>query len=436
MNKASITPQTLPETLIWYYILFTYPFYLIGAQYIMASFLATFLGAYLFREWWNQTEDTPSDDRISISFSAWLWLIAVLVVEVTLIVSHLDFNLETSQILKSSFNWYRNWGLLALFPLIGHLKIRPEIIYRAVCILCLQSLFIVFICFIAQILRFPIISYVSPLKVLGGVGLSYNVYLFYVLDEGQPRLQLFAPWFPALGLVGNIYFCLAQQETNKKWRWLGMAGAIAMIFGSVSRLAIICLPLVAILMWLLTNVFKSWLHFLLGLFSGLAGILSSPLIQLLENFVEQFTKARSGSSEVRARLKRMAQEAWWNEARIWGHGRLEEKGPLVVGHMPIGSHHFWYGTLYTHGIVGFIPVVIAFGWSLIDLLIKSQVNQHARVGLSILLILFFFTFAENLDTLAYLCWPGLLMLGIAFKQKSPFFTEDERKTQENLSFRN
>ncbi|WP_199349428.1 O-antigen ligase family protein [Nostoc flagelliforme] len=340
----------------------------------------------------------------------------MLVIEVALIVGHLNFNLEISQILKSSLMWYRNWGLLALFPLIGHLNIRSKIIYRAVCILCLQSLIIVSICSLAQLLKIPIFSYVSPLKVFGGVIDSYKIYLFYVIDENQTRLQLFAPWPPALGLVGNIYFCIAQQELNKKWRWLGMVGAVTMIFGSVSRLAMLCLPLVLVSMWILMNLARPWVHLLAGAVSTLLGIFSSTLISTLENFNYQFTKARSGSSEVRATLARMAQEAWWNEAPIWGHGRIEATGPAIVGYKPIGSHHEWFGILYVHGLIGFIALAVAFLWSFIDLLIKAYTNEQAKVGLSILLVMFFFTFGESIEPLAYVCWPGLLILGIAFKK--------------------
>ncbi|MEH1816779.1 MAG: O-antigen ligase family protein [Nostoc sp.] len=418
MSRIPIKPQNLPESLVWYSIIGTYPIYLLGAQYVCATFLASFLTFYLIRKWWNQSEKTPLTEKITISPSAWVWIIAMLVIEVALIVGHLNFDLEISQILKSSFMWYRNWGLLALFPLIGHINIRSKIIYRAVCIFCFQSLIIVIICSIAEFLKIPIFSYVSPLKAFGGVIDSYKVHLFYVFDENEPRLQLFAPWPPALGFVANIYFCLAQQELNKKWRLLGIVGAVAMVFGSVSRSAMVCLPSVLVLTWILTNFARPWVHILAGFVSTLIGIFSSTLISYLDSFNDQFNQARSGSSEIRARLRRMAQDAWWNEAPIWGHGRMEATGPVYLASKPIGSHHAWFGILYAQGLVGCIALAVAFLWSFIDLLIKAQTNEQAKVGLSILLIMFFFTFAENIDTLTYICWPGLLLLGIAFKKES------------------
>lgn len=414
---SSIKPQNLPEGLVWYYIIFTYPLYFLGAQYPCATLLSSFLSYYLIKKWWDQNDETPLNERITISPTAWIWVVAVLTVESALIVGHINFDLSIAQIIKASLTWYRSWGLLALFPLVGHLNIRPQIIYRAICILCFHSLIAVFICLLAQALKLPIFTYTSPLAAFGGVAGSYKVFLFYVLDDLQPRILLFAPWAPALGLTGSIYFFLAQQETDKKWKWLGMVGAVAMVFSSISRLAIISIPIVLVATWLLTNIVHPWLYFLLSSISALSAIVSSSLISFLGDFADQFNEVRSGSSEVRARLGQMAREAWWNEAPIWGHGRIEESGPAIVAYKPLGSHHFWYGTLYSYGLVGAIASSIAFLWSFIDLLIKAQTNEYAKVGLSIILTLFLFTFAENVEALAYVYWPSLLILGIAFKQK-------------------
>lgn len=433
MNQTSIKPQNLPEALIWYYIIYTYPIYFLGGQYVCATFLATFLICYFLKKWWNQTEDTPLADKITISWSAWVWIVVVLLIEVTLIIAHIEFDLGIPQIIKSSISWYRSWGVIAIFILIGHLNIRPQIIYRAICILCFQSLIAVIIGTLAQVLKIPTFSYVSPLKAFGGVSDSYAVKLFYIFDDGQPRIQLFAPWPPALGLVGNIYFFLAQQELHKRWRWIGMIGAIAMIFASVSRLAIICLPSVLFLTWLMTNILRPQIYFLLAFGSAFLGIFATTLIRYLQDLKDQFNQARSGSSEVRAKLAEMAKEAWWNEAPIWGHGRLEEKGPAVVAYKPLGSHHFWYGVLYSYGLVGCIASAVAFLWSFIDLLLKAQNSEYAKVGLSIIIILFIFTFAENLDGFPYLYWPGLVMLGIAFKQKSSISMAINKQDQPKTS---
>ncbi|MCA1990883.1 MAG: O-antigen ligase family protein [Coleofasciculus sp. S288] len=415
MSTAPLKPQNLPETLIWYYIIGTYLIYYLGAQYVLAQLLAFFLTLYLIQQWWNQTEETPLDERISISPSVWVWIVAVLVLESATAVSHYNFDMGLKRFIETSVAWSRTWALFALFPLVGHLKIRPKLIYRAICILCLQSLVIVIIGSLAGLIHLPNITYISPLGSLplnGGIK-QYEVYLFH--NPINERLQLFAPWPPALGVTSNIYFFLVLQEQNKKWRWISIVSIIAMIVGSVSRTAIICLPFVVLFVWAVTNLLRPWVQFVAGGISFLSGIYLPTLIEFLKASIEELKKARAKSSKTRDALERIAVHRWETEAPIWGHG-LSEPGPPWVARMPIGTHHTWFGLLFTHGLVGCVAFATALAWSFIDLLIKAQSSENARVGLKIILVLIIFSFSEHLDGSVYVFWPGLVMLGIAFKE--------------------
>jgi hypothetical protein len=91
-----------------------------------------------------------------------------------------------------------------------------------------------------------------------------------------------------------------------------------------------------------------------------------------------------------------------------------ERGPHLVEYMPIGSHHSWYGLLFVKGIVGLLALAIPLLVTLIALLRRE--GGTADTGLRILLLLFFYTFGENLEILSYLYWPGIVMLGIALFQ--------------------
>ncbi|HCF26553.1 MAG TPA: capsular biosynthesis protein [Cyanobacteria bacterium UBA11049] len=419
MNNTFIKPQNLPETLVWYYIIGTYGIYYLGAQFVFAPLLGCFLAIYFLKQWWEQPQKL-GENTISISLLTWVWIVAVLLIEITLIVGHIDFGLGIGKLVNSSINrWLRTWALFALFPLAGHLTIRPKIIYRAICILCFQSLIATIIAISVGLLHIPEITYISPLKVLGGGELFYTVQVFgSLIEEDARRLNLFAPWAPALGMTGTIYFWLAEQEANNKWRWLGIAGAVAMILTSVSRLAILCIPIVLLIKFLLLKFFNPWVQFLAGLVSLIVGIASTTLINLLHTFEERFNRFRSGSSRVRAVLGRIALERWWNEAPIWGHGTIEPRGPAITGHMPIGTHHTWLSVLFMHGLVGCTILVIALFWSFLDLLMKAPIYKTANVGLSIILTIFIFSFGENIDSLTYMYWPGLLLLGIAFKEEA------------------
>ncbi|MBW4451153.1 MAG: hypothetical protein KME38_31215 [Spirirestis rafaelensis WJT71-NPBG6] len=47
--------------------------------------------------------------------------------------------------------------------------------------------------------------------------------------------------------------------------------------------------------------------------------------------------------------------------------------------------------------------------------IKAEKSATARVALFFLLTLFLFTFNDSQQRLAYLYWPGLIIMGIALK---------------------
>lgn len=427
-------PQNFEERIIWYSLISTYGIYFLGALYLFNSTLAWVLFFCLCQRFWNQTPDTPVEKKINISWVVWLWVICMLVMAIATFIGITDFNLGTNATIRALLNWTRDWALLALFPLIGCLNIRSQLIYRAVCIVCLQSLILIPICYLAYALHLPDTIYSSPLERLTQNGkLYYNVVLYGFelnsqgLSEGV-RLFLFAPWAPALGLVGNIYFFLALQEQNKKWRWIGIAGAIAMSIVSLSRLGLVALPIVAILVLFLTNFTRSSTQIGLGLVSFLFGIFSTAVLGAIRDFLDIFKGARASSSEVREALARIALRRW-SEAPIWGHGN-QEPGAKVVSNMPIGSHHTWFGLLFVKGLVGFVAFLVPMVCSFIDLLIKAQRSVTAKIALSVWLILFLYSFAETLEGLAYLYWPGLLIMGIVFKgevRRAPTFLVENRK---------
>jgi hypothetical protein len=419
-SKISMKPENFPEKVIWYSIIGTYVIYFCGLQFTLVPLIPWILAIYLAKKLWSQNTSTPPEERIIIPLVVWIWIIAVLFVELALIVSHADFNLGIPRTIFSSIYLARAWGSFALFPLIGCLKIRPKLIYRATCIICLQSIVILALCYVASIIHLPATIYTSPLKSLSGGGhIFYDINLYQIdADNGQVRLTLFAPWAPALALIGNIYLVLANQESDLRWRWIGIVGAIAMTVASVSRLGILCIAIIPIVSWLVVNFARPSVQIITGFSCFFSALVAPFLIELFQDFKEAFTHARTSSSQVREALGRIAIYRWWNDAPIWGHGFSAPKGPKIVAEMPIGSHHTWFGLLYMSGAVGALVIAIASIWSLIILLIKAQKSEVCRVGFSLFLIIMLFTFAENIESIAYIYWPGLVMVGIAFRQET------------------
>lgn len=412
-----IKPQNLPEKVIWYYITGTYILYFIGLQNILAPAIAWLFGFYIFRKLWKQDKNTPPEEQIIIPFGVWVWIIAMLGIEVSLIGSHIDLQMGLGRIIKTTINLYgRTWVLFALFPLFGCLKIRPQLIYRAICILALQSLIFIGIALVAQKVGIPGSLYTSPFTKFGGGNEIFFKVFLYPLGSSGNRLYLFAPWAPALGLVASLYFFLALAEPDKKWRFIGIVGTVAMALASGSRLSNICLIFVPVASWILARISQPLILATVGIFSVISGILAPQIITALQDFQNNFRSQRADSSKVREDLANITLYRWEHDAQIWGTGIIDPKGPAYVEHMPIGSHHHWLGLLYLNGIVGFLAFALAFLWTFIELFLKAQSSRIARTALSLVMVLFLYSFGENLEVLAYLYWPALVMLGIAFKE--------------------
>lgn len=414
MGSKTLSPENFAERVIWFTITRTYLFYLFGACYFIAPVVGWSMIAYLCYQMYIQTDDTPEAERIRIPTGVWVWVVSMIVMEIALIMGHLDYNLGLGKMIKSTFGWFKGWALLAVFPLIGCLNIRPRLVYQAACVVCQHTLILLPFLFIAAVIGLPSELYVSPLKVVGPSNDFYTVSLYGRGPDGALRWRLFTPWGPALGFIANIYFIFAIEMKGTRWFWYGILGSIAMCFVSKSRLALVSILVVYCATWFLSRLTKPNVLRFMAIGITIVGMSAPFLIETLAKLKHKFTAARADSSRVRAALGRIAMDRWYREAFVWGHG-IVEKGPHITEHMPIGSHHSWFGLLFVKGIIGFLALFVPMLWSFIEFLIKAQADRDARVGLSMVLILFLYTFGENLEILAYLFWPALVIMGIAFK---------------------
>ena len=117
---------------------------------------------------------------------------------------------------------------------------------------------------------------------------------------------------------------------------------------------------------------------------------------------------------MRGALGRIAVQRWETEAYWSGHGSVE-RGPHLVEYMPIGSHHTWYGLLFVKGVVGALALAVPMAWTAWTLLIGGRVSKAGISALGILMILGLYSLSENLEMLAYLYWPALLVLGMGLR---------------------
>jgi hypothetical protein len=427
-------PQNLPEKLIWYYITWNYAIYLIGAQFVLAPLMGWFLLGYLAIKWWTQDENTPLSERVHLSNASLFSAGAMLIVAAAFLIGSLDFEENYYVIARNFFNgWVRMWSLLVVFPLIGHLNIRPQIIFRAVSIFCAQSLALVILFWIiAFATDGSAFHYISPFFKFGGLLNYYSVTIGNLVDVNEWRLQMIAPWAPAMGLVGNIYFFLVLQETDKKWRYLGIAGAIVTILSTFSRTAIIGLPLVYVLSFFVDKIRNPITFLLTGITAFFVTTFIDPILDTVIEFISIFKKFRQGSTTAREDLQFLAVEAWKRDAPIWGHGSFSKYGSKFTGGHSIASDNTLYGVLFQLGIVGGLSLAVAFLSVFLELIQKNMTHRYTKTGLEILGVFSIFLLTENLEASAYLYWPGLVMLGILLRRESTLKNHDFLKTEKQI----
>jgi hypothetical protein len=417
MEAQAVNPENIIEKWIWYALILTYPFYMLGAVYLVAPVLAWLLIMYWVYNFWLPQSMRAKSIQVEPHPVVMLWLVGMLVMEVALLIGHLDFYLGIPAIIKSSIGWAKGWALLALFIMIGAtLPIRAELVYRACCVVCLHTLLLIPLFVVAAYTPIPGTIYISPLKVIGGPGPEFFEFQLYGINPESlgPRWRFFTPWAPAAGLLANFYFVFALKEQNLRWRWIGILGSVAMVLMCQSRAGLVAMLFVSPAVYFISKLNSPALWISGGVGVSTMAVVATQLMDFAESSVEEFKSARAGSSRVRAALARIAIQRWRDEAPIWGHG-VVERGPHLVEYMPIGSHHSWYGLLFVKGIVGFLALFIPMTVTLMLLLEQAQNCRTAQAALSCILILIMFSFGENIEMLAYLFWPALVLIGIAFR---------------------
>lgn len=395
----------------------TWALWLVGGLYLAGPVLGWLLALLVARAYylapalpvWQRPARPPG--------AVWAWAAGMAAMLFILFAGHANFSLGTGQTIKSAIGWAKGWALLALFVAAGFaLPIRMQTLARAVCRLGRQTWLLLPIFLIAPYVGLPGKLWVSPLKIFGGSDDEYFAAILYTIEPGvgTARWQFFAPWSPAAGMVAVVHLLLALREPEARWRWTGVSAALAMALLSQSRLALVALALILPFLWLVRRLRQPALWFAAGAGTLVAGFAGPQLIAFATALMDQFSSARADSSRVRAALGRIAIERWQNEAWWFGHG-IVERGPHLVEYMPIGSHHSWYGLLFVKGFAGLLALALPMLWSLAALLRAALASANGRTGFAMILVLWLYSFGENLEVLAYLVWPGLVAIGIALK---------------------
>jgi hypothetical protein len=421
MATTIFTDRTLEERVITWAIVMTWPIYLIGGLYILGAVLGwLLLGIALLRLY---VEGPGCHHRMPLIIG--LWIGGMLMMEISLLAAHAQWSLGLGQTIKSTIGWAKGWALLALFPLLGAiLKFRISIISRSCCKVAAQALIFMLITVVIYATGGPDTLFVSPLKAIGGPGPEYfEVRMFGINSEsGLPRWFFFAPWAPAAGLVSCLMLPLCLAENDPRWRILGVSGCFIMVLLCQSRAGLPIFMIIVPMSFILRRSFSPWVLLAVATFVPLLILVGLPLIESVLDLYQQVKESRPGSTRVRATLAELALQRWQFEAPIWGHG-IVERGPKVVEHMPIGSHHTWYGLLYVKGLIGAVALAIPLLCSLLYLWWQARCSDVATTALTLLIVITLYSFFENVEMLAYLYWPALIWIGYAL---NPIHTHSSR----------
>jgi hypothetical protein len=409
------------ERMVYRTLVLTWPFYAIGALYIVGPVLAWILGALAVLVLYLGTA-VRADMRATgtIPPVIWAWILGMFVLLVALWIGHLDWGLGLKQTIKSSIGWAKGWALLALFPLAGAiLPIRREVLVRAQCTIGLWTLIIAPILLIAPYIGMPERIFTSPLKAIGGPGPEYFSVFLFTWDPATwtPRWQFYAPWSPFAALLGVVMVLFAMEEKSVKWRNIGIAAGMLMIFASKSRMGLVGLVACTIAPRMMPLLLKGWAWQVVAGLTASMAVFGTIIATSATNAVSAFKGARADSTRVRATLQRIASERWQNEAFWFGHGTVHP-GSHAVEYMPIGSHHTWFGLLFVKGFVGLIGLLIPFAWQTLLSLIDAARGPRGRLPLGVMMTLTLLSFGENIEIEAYLLWPGLIILGIHAREMS------------------
>ncbi len=419
MAAATDHPETAAERLIARTILSTWGLWLVGGLYIAGPVLGWVLAGMAARDLYLAPAMPPASRPPGVGSTVAVWLFAMAAMLVILLIGHATNDLGAAQTLKSAIGWAKGWALLALFIFAGAvLPIRAAVIHRAICKLGAQTLLLLPIFIAAPYVGLPGLLYTSPLQVLGGSGPEFFKVILYTLEPGTgvARWQFFAPWSPAAGMVAVVHILCAIEDRRIGWRIIGIMAGVAIALLSQSRLALVAIAVVWPLAQGMAQLRRPalWLAaapLVLGL-----GLFATEIMATIGAATDSFNGARADSSRVRAALGRIAVQRWQSEAPIFGHG-IVENGPHMVEYMPIGSHHSWYGLLFVKGMAGTLSLAVPMLWSLFATGRMAMRDGAGRMAFAMLLVLWLYSFGENLEVLAYLYWPALVIIGIGLRPR-------------------
>ncbi|MUG96101.1 O-antigen ligase domain-containing protein [Scytonema sp. UIC 10036] len=399
------------ERVLYWTIVLTPVWWLLGLQTLLYPTVATILLATNF--------DLDKLIKRSIPLCNWAWLGMVLVALWTSIQGLSQIGFEVMKTIATLVTLFKGYFLIfSCLTLPFWHRIRVQVVTRAVAWMAACFLITLGIQLLILIAVGPQLPFLPPLaRVIPGDKMSLMVG-FAIIQPffGIPlaRTGLYTPDPPILGVCALLSFLISYSETDRRLRKFAMAGSLATLIISQSRLAWICFPL----SFLIMNGFRSGLVrqsslWATSFISFICGLVGMTLTELLTKPLETFNSARADSSKDREYVIDATIEAWKESPWIgwgivertvtWGNGAFE---------LPLGTFSSYSQVLYLHGSIGFIFFIAALALTLGCFWQPAlQGNKICSLAFASLIVLYILCQATTLTWMTIYFWYFFIWLG-------------------------
>ncbi len=410
-HDFQLTNLSFAERVIYWTIVLTPIWWLLGIQPLFYPAIASFLLVVGF--------DLDKLIKGSLPWFCWAWLAMTLAALWTNILGLNEINfpfLKTAAVVITLFKGY--FFIFACLTLPFWHRIRIQVIVRAVS--WMASGYLVSLGIQLLILFFfgpqePILPPIARLLPIAKGSLTIQFAgIQPFLGIPLPRTNLYTADPPILGACAVLCFFICWTETNHRLRKFALAGCLAILIISQSRLAWICFPLV----FLIIAAFRSglirqsslWIASFTALISAVLGL---TIHDLMNKPLEIFNNARADSSKDRGFIVNATIDAWkespwtgWGimgKTASWGNGAFE---------LPLGTFSSYAQVLYLHGIFGFIFFITALGSTLYSFWQPAlQGNRNCQRAFASLVALYVLCQATNLTWMVIYFWFFFVWLG-------------------------
>lgn len=355
--------------------------------------------------------------RTSLPTSAWAWLAMAIVMLWTAMIGINNVGFEFTTVATTLVTFFKGYFLIfACLAIPFGDRLRVRVITRAVAWMAVGYLVTVVLQLIMIFLGieippfFPPIAHLIPgnKSLIVWLGAFFNPFFGIPL----PRSMLYMPDPPIPGICGLLCFFICLGESNPRLRKFALAGSLAALLISHSRLAWVCLPFAILVHVSFRSFFarqaSMWLFSITALLSSLLGITLTALVNIP---LEIFHNARPSSSKDREFVIQKTMEAWQQSPWI-GWGISQDTADWYTYEVTLGSFSTYAGVLYLHGIIGLIFFLAALGFTLSNFWQPAvEGNSLAKKAFATLLALYVFIQGLPLSWITVYIWFFFLWLG-------------------------